>query len=200
MMTPARQPPGTPGKKPPGVPTRSANANSRQPPGTPGKKPPGVPTCGADARSARPCRSAPARGTPATGVAGYATSSAFTYPATPSAYAPHTSAPLIQRLITFTVPVYLNKPRHYFVYLRSAPMASGGRVSMACYLFAPPHNATLCNHAEKSVSYIMGVMRQVFLSCRLQNTQATRQKNALTFYRPLLYQRRANYPLSLIHI
>ena len=61
---------------------------------------------------------------------------------------------------------------------------------MACFLFAPPHNAILCNRAEKPASYIIGVMRQVFLSfrlhnisrsaCRFRRKQTACQKNALT--------------------
>ncbi len=64
------------------------------------------------------------------------------------------------------------------------------RYFMACFLFAPPHNAILCNRAEKPASYIIGVMRQVFLSFRLHNIsrsafkflrrQTACQKNALT--------------------
>ena len=62
---------------------------------------------------------------------------------------------------------------------------------MACFLFATPHNAILCNRAEKPASYIIGVMRHVFLSFRLHNIsrsickfrckQTACQKNALTF-------------------
>ncbi len=43
------------------------------------------------------------------------------------------------------------------------------RYFMACFLFAPPHNAILCNRAEKPASYIIGVMRQGFFSFRLHD-------------------------------
>jgi len=67
---------------------------------------------------------------------------------------------------------------------------------MACFLFAPPHNAILCNRAEKPASYIIGVMRQVFLSfrlhnisrsaCKFQRQQSACQKNALTILQATL--------------
>ena len=69
-------------------------------------------------------------------------------------------------------------------------IADGRAKFMACYLIATPHNAKLCNRAEKPASYIIGVMRHVFLSFRLHNIsrsvcklrcgQTACQKNTLT--------------------
>ena len=157
------------------------------PPGTPSIQPPGVPTRGASAKSVpipaprlRPPEKAP--GDLREGLSAVQVPSAPTLPGTPGIQPPgvpsavscqHPPLPFV-RLLSF----------------RFAALCGWARDFVACYLFATPHNALLCNRAEKPASYIIGVMRHVFLSFRLHNIsrsicksrckQTACQKNTLT--------------------